>query len=259
MAYPFPYDFSGQTAVITGGARGFGLDFATALCTFGARAIITDLDSGAGAAAVAGLRAAGHKAEFRHLDVREKEDHAALAAEVCADFGTLDLWINNAGIARHGPSETLSEANWTQPLEIMLSGTFYGAQAAAGQMLGQGHGRIINIASVNGLVAQAGRAAYVSAKSAVIRLTEVLAAEWSSRGIVVNGLAPAVIMTDLVRASLADGSARMESYVARSPMKRVGRSEELVAALFFLASPFAKSINGHTLKVDGAWCADSFL
>ena len=98
------------------------------------------------------------------------------------------------------------------PTEIMLSGTFYGAQAAALRMLPRQSGVIVNIASVNGLIAQSGRASYASAKAGVIRLTEVLAAEWASSGLRVNAIAPAVFMTDLARASLADGSANLDAY-----------------------------------------------
>ena len=259
MNLPFPYDFIGQTSVVTGGARGFGLAFAAALTRAGSTVIIADLDHAQGAIAAQGLASQGLAVTFFALDVRDPDRHHALAAEVVARHGRLDLWINNAGIARHARSETLTTADWSLQLDIMLSGTFFGAQAAGRQMLSQGQGRIINIASVNGFLAQAGRAAYVAAKAGVVRLTEVLAAEWGPRGVIVNGIAPAVIMTDLVKASIADGSARLDLYRDRSPMARLGEPDEVVAAMMFLASRYAQSINGHTLKVDGAWCADRYL
>lgn len=259
MNLPFPYDFGGQTAVVTGGARGFGLAFAEALARAGSTVIIADLDQARGEIAAQGLASQGFSASFSTLDVRDPDRNHALAGEVVARHGRLDLWINNAGIARHARSETLSAVDWSMQVDIMLTGTFFGAQAAAQQMLTQGEGRIINIASVNGFLAQAGRAAYVAAKAGVVRLTEVLAAEWGPRGLIVNGIAPAVIMTDLVRASIADGSARLDLYRDRSPMARLGEPDEVVAAMLFLASRFAQSINGHTLKVDGAWCADRYL
>jgi NAD(P)-dependent dehydrogenase (short-subunit alcohol dehydrogenase family) len=157
---PFPYDFAGQAAVITGGARGFGLEFARALATRGAMVILADLDEAAATRSAEALTSEGYVAHGIRLDVRDPAQHAATVAFALSKSGRLDIWINNAGIARHGASETLSSADWDMCIEIMLSGTFNGAQAAARAMLPQGSGTIINIASVNGLVAQAGRAAY---------------------------------------------------------------------------------------------------
>lgn len=258
-ALPFPYDFTGQVAVITGGARGFGFEFARALSARGATVILADLDEAAAAKSAAALVAEGRKAHPFKLDVRDPAHHAATADYAMSLGGRLDLWINNAGLARHGASEVLKSEDWDISLDIMLSGTFHGAQAAAQRMLPAGRGTIINIASVNGLVAQAGRAAYASAKAGVVRLTEVLAAEWGGRGVRVNAIAPAVFMTDLARASLADGSASLDVYLGRSPTGRLGELPELVATLLFLASPYSSYILGQTLKVDGAWTADHYL
>lgn len=257
--YPFDYDFSGKVAVVTGGARGFGLDFARSLGKLGATTVLGDVDTDAGEAAAASLRAQGVNAHFVRLDVRRPEDVAAAVDFAGGIAGHLDIWINNAGIARHGRSETLAPDNWALPLDIMLSGTFYGAQAAARTMLPQGSGTIINIASVNGLIAQAGRASYASAKAGVIRLTEVLAGEWGPAGLRVNAIAPAVFMTDLARTSLADGSASMDTYLRRSPTGRLGEPTELMATMLFLASPFSSYITGQTLKVDGGWTTDHYL
>lgn len=257
--YPFDYDFSGKAVVVTGAARGFGLHFARAFAGLGASVVLGDVNAETGEAAAASIRDEGGKARFAMLDVRRPEAAAEAAAMAVDMAGRLDVWINNAGIARHGRSENLTQDAWAMPLDIMLSGTFYGAQAAARHMLPAGSGTIINIASVNGLVAQSGRASYASAKAGVIRLTEVLAGEWGHRGVRVNAIAPAVFMTDLARTSFADGSASPEVYLRRSPSGRMGEVPELVAALLFLASPHAGYITGQTLKVDGAWTADLFL
>jgi NAD(P)-dependent dehydrogenase (short-subunit alcohol dehydrogenase family) len=257
--HPFPYDFAGEVAVITGAARGFGFNFARSLGRFGATVVLGDVDEAAGRAAAETLRQEGMDAHFVVLDVRRPADADAAAKAAFALKGRLDLWINNAGIARHGPSESLAPALWELPLEIMLSGTFYGAQAAARLMLPQRRGTIINIASVNGFVAQAGRASYASAKAGVIRLTEVLAVEWASAGLRVNAIAPGVFMTDLARTALADGSASLETYLQRAPTGRFGELPELVATMLFLASPHSSYITGQTLLVDGAWAADRYL
>jgi NAD(P)-dependent dehydrogenase (short-subunit alcohol dehydrogenase family) len=257
--YPFDYDFSGKAVVVTGAARGFGLHFARAFAGLGANVVLGDVNAETGEAAAASIREEGGKARFAMLDVRRPEAAVEAAAMAVDMAGRLDVWINNAGIARHGRSENLTQDAWAMPLDIMLSGTFYGAQAAARHMLPAGSGTIINIASVNGLVAQSGRASYASAKAGVVRLTEVLAGEWGHRGVRVNAIAPAVFMTDLARTSFADGSASPEVYLRRSPSGRMGEVPELVAALLFLASPHAGYITGQTLKVDGAWTADLFL
>lgn len=256
---PFDYDFTGQVAVVTGGARGFGYEFVRALGSRGATVILADLDKAAGERAAETLRAEGCAAHAVGLDARDPAQCAAAAAYAVSTTGRLDIWINNAGLARHGASETLAPDDWSLSLDIMLSGSFYGAQAAARAMLPHGRGTIINIASVNGLLAQAGRASYAAAKAGVIRLTETLAAEWASRGIRVNAIAPAVFMTDLVKVSLADGSASLDTYIDRSPTGRLGEVPELVATLLFLASPYSSYILGQTLKVDGAWTADHYL
>ncbi len=256
---PFPYDFVGQVGLITGGARGFGFEFARALATYGATIVLADLDEAAATMSAEALVAKGYVAHGTRLDVRDPAQHAAAAAFAMSKGGRLDIWINNAGLAIHGASETLSSTDWDTSIDVMLSGTFHGAQAAARAMLPQGSGTIINIASVNGLVAQAGRASYASAKAGVVRLTETLGAEWGGRGLRVNAIAPAVFLTDLARTSLADGSASLDVYLDRSPTGRLGELTELVATLLFLASPYSSYILGQTLRVDGGWTADHYL
>ncbi len=249
----------GKVAVITGAGRGFGLAFARAFAEQGATSVIGDVDSARAEQAAAGLKASGLKADFLVFDVSDAVAVDAAAQSVAHQYGSLDLWVNNAGIARHGASETLPAQMWQLCLNIMLSGTFYGAQAAGRIMIEQRSGHIINIASVNGFVAQAGRAAYCSAKAGVIRLTEVLAAEWAEHHIRVNAIAPAVFLTDLARDSLADGSASMDVYLDRSPTGRLGEIEELVQTMLFLASERSSYITGQTLRVDGAWVSDHSL
>jgi NAD(P)-dependent dehydrogenase (short-subunit alcohol dehydrogenase family) len=256
---PFAFDFSGQVAVITGGGRGIGLEFARALSAHGASVILGDIDRETGERAAQTLRESYGDAQFVPLDVREPTDNAAAAAFALDHYQRLDIWVNNAGIARHGASATYAPDAWKLCIDIMLSGTFYGAQAASAPMIAQHNGCIINIASVNGLIAQSGRASYAAAKAGVIRLTEVLAAEWASCGVRVNAIAPAVFLTDLARTSFADGSASMDVYLNRSPSGRLGELPELIPALLFLASPFSGDITGQTLRVDGAWTADHYL
>ena len=171
----------------------------------------------------------------------------------------MDIWINNAGVALHGPSDSLSLESWQKSIDIMLSGTFFGCQAAGQAMIAQRGGTIINIASVNGLVAQAGRAAYCAAKAGVIRLTEVLGVEWASHGIRVNAIAPSVVLTDLARTTISNGMATMEGYIERTPAHRLSEVSDVVYALMYLASNQASYLTGQTLLVDGGWASDHYL
>lgn len=255
----FVYNFKETTAVITGAARGLGYEFARALAKHGATVFIGDVDDAAGANAEAAFRAEGLDVHYVHLDVTQPQDSEMVSQMVFQRCGRLDIWVNNAGIARHGASATYDPGLWNLSINIMLSGTFFGAQAAARVMLAQRSGSIINIASVNGFVAQAGRASYCAAKAGVIRLTEVLASEWAPEHVRVNAIAPAVFMTDLARASIQDGSSSLEVYLNRSPTHRLGELDELTGTLLFLVSEHSAAITGQTLRVDGGWVSDQYL
>jgi NAD(P)-dependent dehydrogenase (short-subunit alcohol dehydrogenase family) len=253
------YDFSQQVAVITGAGRGFGFLFARELAQRGAAVILGEVNSQLGEQAAQNLVDAGLKAAFAQMDVREPAQVEEVAQDALAKFGRLDIWINNAGVAIHGPSESMPLEKWQLGIDIMLSGVFYGCQSAGRIMIEKGGGKIINIASVNGFIAQAGRAAYCAAKAGVIRLTEVLGAEWASYNVRVNAVAPAVFLTDLAKAAMEDGSASMEVYLNRSPGKRLGELSELTHTILFLASDASSYITGQTLRVDNAWVSDHYL
>lgn len=252
-------DLSGQVAVITGAGRGFGLAFAQALCEHGATSILVEVDREAGEQAAAGLAGRGLAAHFMPCDVSDAAQVEQVAQAVYAAHGRLDLWINNAGLARHQPSETLPVPVWQLGLGVMLSGTFYGCQSAGRLMIEQGHGKIINIASVNGFLAQPGRAAYNAAKAGIIHLTATLGCEWAPYGVQVNAVAPNVFMTDLARAAVNDGAASFATYIRRSPARRLGEMPELVATILFLAGEHSGYIIGQTLRVDGAIVSDHYL
>jgi len=253
-------DLTGQVAVITGAGRGFGLAFARAFCEHGAVSVIAELNEELGRTAEKSLREDGLRATFAPLDVSDAAAVEALAQATYQRYGRLDIWVNNAGIARHMPSEDVTVELWQLGIGVMLSGTFYGCQAAGRIMLKQGRGVIINIASVNGYLAQPGRAVYNSAKAGVIHLTATLGCEWGPRNVRVNAVAPNVFMTELARDSIKfAGAASMETYIKRCPARRVGEIPELVQAILFLASPHSTYITGQTLRVDGAIVSDHYL
>ena len=251
--------FDGKVAVVTGSGRGLGLSFVRALAERGARCVLGEINEALGAEAVAALKADGCEASSFPVDVSQADQVNALAARAVELYGSIDIWVNNAGIAEHQPSESVTVDQWQRAIGIMLSGVFFGCQAAAQVMLARGRGSIINTASVNAYMAQPGRAAYCAAKAGVLRLTEVLGTEWAGRGVRVNALAPGVIATDLVAGSVSSGAASMEAYERRSPMRRLGRVDELTNTLLYLASDRSSYVTGQTLRIDGGWASDHFM
>jgi NAD(P)-dependent dehydrogenase (short-subunit alcohol dehydrogenase family) len=176
--------------------------------------------------------------------------------EVVRDFGRLDILVNNAGIRRRQPALEVTEEDWDAVLDTNLKGVFFCAQAAARQMIPQGEGRIINIASQLAIVARPDRAAYCASKGGVANLTRVLALEWIKYGITVNAIGPGPTTTP----GLQEADIRPEAEVelemeAHMPLGRRMEPEELVGAAVYLASPSANATTGHLLIVDGGWTA----
>lgn len=244
-----------QVVVITGAGRGLGLGMARRFGREGAHVVLAEREVALGAAAAEALRAEGLNASFEVLDVRDAAMSIALAEAVTRAHGRIDAWINNAGVSHLGPAESLSQLDWDDSIATMLSGTFYCCQAAGRHMLARGAGVIVNIASVTGLMHETGRAAYSTAKAGVIALTEALGIEWAKRGVRVVGIAPGVIMTEMVQQTIADGQGTQAAWERRTPMRRLGSIDEVAEAAVFLSSAEASYIVGETLRVDGGWAA----
>ena len=217
--------------------------------------MVTDVDAEAGATAAAAMRDGGAHASFLELDVRDPERVASVVGGIEASLGPIDVWVNNAGVARRGPAVTLDRSDWTESIDVMLSGAFWCSQAVGRGMLGRGSGVIVNIASVNGYHPIEGRVAYSVAKAGLISLTQALGIEWAPSGVRVVGVAPGVVMTDLVAQAVASGAASVATYERRTPMRRLGGVDEVAEAVFFVASDQASYIVGETLRVDGGWTA----
>jgi len=247
--------FDQQIVVITGAGRGLGLGMAQRFGQAGARVILAEFDAVLGEQAAADLQRAGIAAHFVPLDVREPAQSRALVTQVVQEYGRLDVWVNNAGISTIAPAETLDSADWDALVAVNLSGVFYCAQAAGQQMLVQGRGVILNIASVTGLLHIEGRAAYSVTKAGVVALTEALGIEWAKRGVRVVGIAPGVVATPMAQAVFDQGLATQATYEQRTPMHRLGAVDEIAEAALFLASDEAAYITAETLRVDGGWTA----
>ncbi len=244
-----------KIVVITGAGRGLGLGIARRFGQAGSHVVIAELDPEAGIQAAASLHAEGISAAFEPLDVRLSEQSVALVDRLTQAHGHIDVWVNNAGIAHKAPAESLSLEAWDESIAVILSGVFYCSQAVGKQMLKQGSGVIINIASSGGLKYIEGRVAYSVPKAGVIMLTQALGIEWAKRGVRVVGIAPGVVMTEMVQKGIDEGTAKLDAYIRRTPLRRLGTLQEIAEAAFFLASDEAAYIVGETMRVDGGWVA----
>jgi len=231
---------AGRTALVTGGARGLGEAYVRALHGAGANVIVADLLDEAGAALADEL---GERARSVRLDVTdEAEWEAAVAASVDA-FGSLDVLVNNAGIANSAPIEHFTTAKWDAVIAVNLTGTFFGCRAVTPVMKAAGGGSIINISSVEGLRGSPGLHGYTAAKFGVRGLTKSLAVELGPFGIRVNSVHPGLILTDM--------TTRIDPERIDIPLGRPGVPDDVAGTIVFLASDAARFTSGGEFVVDG--------
>lgn len=252
------FDLTGKVALVTGARRGMGKAHALALAKQGAKVAVTDIDLSECKAVVAEIESQGGVASAFKLDVSKKSNVEKVFAQTVKLYGRLDILINNAGIYFSKLALELTEGDWDKMVNINLKGQFLCAQAAAKEMAKNKWGRIINIASVaSGQVGVgiAGGAHYTATKGGIIGMTETLAIEWAPLGITVNVIGPGAIDTPMVQ-SVKMSKEAMAAIMAKIPLRRMGRPEEVAAAAVFLASEEASYVTGATLFVDGGWLAD---
>ena len=239
----------GKIALVTGGSRGIGFATCKKLASEGATIIITDIcDEEKAAPAIKELEEMGAKAKFYKGDVTNFESAQETVNAVIKDFGGLDILVNNAGIVRDMLMVKMTEADFDAVINVNLKGTYNMMKATYKHFMKQRSGRIISLASVVGIMGNAGQANYSASKAGIIGLTKSVAKELGGRNVTVNAIAPGYIATDMTD-QLSDKAKDMIS--SGIPMKRVGSPEDVANAICFLASDDASYITGEVLRVDG--------
>jgi NAD(P)-dependent dehydrogenase (short-subunit alcohol dehydrogenase family) len=246
-----------RVAVVTGAGQGIGAAIAQALGEAGAVVIVTDMMADRVTGSVAALKALKIDAHGVTLDVTKSADVDKVAAAVVKDHGRVDILVNNAGIARSMvKAEDNSDENWRVQMDVNLDGVFWCCRAFGRHMLKAGKGAIVNIGSMSGIISNKPQeqVAYNASKAAVHHLTRSLAGEWAARGVRVNAVAPTYIDTPLVAGVVGDHKAMYETWMEMTPMKRMGRPDEIASVVHFLASDAASLMTGSIVLADGGYC-----
>jgi len=241
----------GDVVVITGSARGIGAEIARRCAARNMRVVVSDIDDQPGESLVADLRAAGHHAIYHHADVACEQDLAALVDRTVAEWGRLDLLVNNAHWEATVALTELTMETWDRSQAVLVRSHVLAAKYAAPVMRNQGRGNIINIGSVHGIAVTPHYACYEAGKAAVIHLTRQLARDLGPEGIRVNCICPGFIMTEQNVAWLAEHPGYEEFYRAMHPVGRLGTPGDVAELVLFLASPAAGFITGQPIVIDG--------
>jgi NAD(P)-dependent dehydrogenase (short-subunit alcohol dehydrogenase family) len=249
------FRLDGRRALVTGGHKGLGLVMSRALAEAGADVAIASRSLEACRQAADQVAAAtGRRTAAFALDVTSGAAVAEGADEIERGFGPIDILVNNAGVNARGNVQDLTEADWDSVIDTNLKGPFLCARAFGPRMCARGWGRVINLASILGVVALGGRAPYASSKAGVINLTKVLALEWAAQGVTVNAIGPGPFATDM-NLPLLNDPVKYQAFVQKIPMGRWGELHEIGGAAVFLASNAASYVTGSLLLVDGGWTA----
>lgn len=242
-------DLSGKTAIITGASRGIGAEIARKMAEAGAKIVVNYSGSQAKAESVVEeIKSNGGEAIAVKADVADAVAVKAMVEQTMQTFGSVDILVNNAGITRDNLMMRMKDDEWDDVINTNLKGVFICTKAVTRQMMKQRSGRIVNIASIVGVMGNAGQANYVAAKAGVIGLTKTTARELASRNITANAVAPGFITTDMTDKL---GEDIQKSMLAQIPLGRFGKPEEVAKAALFLASDDASYMTGQTLHLDG--------
>ncbi len=241
-------DLSGQVALVTGASQGIGRAIAETLAANGATVAVVARNAEKLAELVSVIEAAGGKAGSFPCDVSRAEDVAATVEKVVETFGRLDILVNNAGVTRDTLLPRMGDEEWDEVIATNLRGPFLFMRAASRPMMQQRYGRIVNVASVSGLIGNPGQANYSASKAGLVGLTRTVAKELAGRKVTVNAVAPGFIASEMTDAL---GPALVDEVKKRVPAKRLGEAGEIAEAVLFLASPSAGYVTAQVLVADG--------
>lgn len=244
-----------RVAVVTGGGSGIGRAIAIALAADGCAIAIFDRNARTGDAVALEIERSGQRGRAYEIDVTVSGRVGQAVEEVVKTFGRIDVLVNNAGIGFLGSVEELAEEEWDHVMSVNVKSVFLCSRAVIPHMAARGGGRIINVASVAGLVASPGRAAYCASKGAVVMLTRAMALDCAPRNINVNSICPGVVITPMTEKSLRDPADRRRR-IDGTPLKRLAQPEEIAPAAVYLAGSGGSFVTGSTLVVDGGWSID---
>jgi len=248
------FDLSGKVAIITGAGRGMGCHIALALAKYGSDLVICSRTTSELEKTKEEIERFGRKVLIHRMDVTKIPEIHFMVEESLRTFGHIDILVNNAGVNIPQWGVDVTEETWDQIIDTNLKGLFFCAQAVGKVMIQQKKGKIINISSQSGSVGIPQRAAYCSSKGGVNLLTKVLAIEWAKYNIHVNAIAPTYIETPMTKPMLEKDEFR--NYVLENiPLGRVGKPEDVIGAVIYLASEASSMVTGHVLLIDGGWTA----
>ena len=241
-----------KVALVTGAAQGIGLACARAFAREGARVLITDVNHEAGKREALRLAAEGFTVSFAACDVSRKAEVERAVAAAVNEFGRLDVLVANAGIVHAAEFLDLEEADFDRVIAVNLKGIFLAGQAAARQMVKQGGGgAIVNMSSVNAILAIPNQVPYVVSKGAINQLTKVMSISLAAHGIRVNAIGPGTILTELARTAVLGNREAERKILSRTPLGRMGEPGEVAEVAVFLASDAASYVTGQTIYPDG--------
>jgi len=241
-------ELQGKVGLVTGGAQGIGRAVALMLARNGADVALSDINGELARSTAGDIEKLGRRALAIEANVADFEDGSRMVGETVETLGQIDILINNAGITRDGLILRMSEEDWNAVLDVNLKGAFNCTRAAIRHMAKQRSGRIVNIASVVGLMGNAGQANYAASKAGLIGFTKAVAREFASRGITVNAVAPGYIDTPMTQALPEKAKEELKKLI---PLDRLGTPEDVANAVFFLVTRGSDYVTGHVLHVNG--------